>query len=209
MPFSKLSMFAGWQSRRNHNGSGKIHAMNHKAHEGHEAMNRTILLKLLGGSQSHALRRGINLWPPFLGMGIRAKHIAPDMKSIDVEMKLRWWNANYVGTHFGGSLFAMTDAFYMLMLMANLGRDYIVWDKAASIRYRKPGKSTVRAEFRLSDAQLDDIREKLKTVEKYEPTFKVEVKDDLGVVIAEVEKLLYVRKKGVSGNSGGSRDPSG
>jgi len=158
-------------------------------------MTRNVLLKLLGGSQAHALRRGINLWPPFLGAGIRVKHIAPDMKSIDVEMKIRWWNANYVGTHFGGSLFAMTDAFYMLMLMANLGREYIVWDKAASIRYRKPGKSTVRAEFRITDAQLDDIREKLKTVEKYEPTFRIEVKDEQGVVIAEVEKLLYVRKK--------------
>ena len=89
----------------------------------------------------------------------------------------------------------MTDAFYMLMLMANLGRDYIVWDKAASIRYRKPGKGTVRAEFRLTDAQLDDIREKVKGLPKYEPTFKVEVKDEQGTVIAEVEKLLYVRKK--------------
>ena len=156
-------------------------------------MTRNVLLKLLGGSQSHALRRGVNLWPPFLGAGIRVKHIAPDMKSVDVEMKLRWWNANYVGTHFGGSLFAMTDAFYMLMLMANLGRDYIVWDKAASIRYRKPGKGTVRAEFRLTAAQLDEIREKLKTLPKYEPTFKVEVKDEQGNVIAEVEKLLYVR----------------
>src|SRR5437868_13852984 len=104
-------------------------------------MTRKILLKVLGGSgPSHALRRGVNLWPPFLGAGIRVKRIASDMKAIDVEMKLRWWNANYVGTHFGGSLFAMTDAFYMLMLMANLGRDYIVWDRAASIRYRKPGK---------------------------------------------------------------------
>jgi hypothetical protein len=99
-------------------------------------MTRSILLKLLGGSKGHALRRWINFWPPFLGAGIRVTHIAPDMKSVDVEMKLRWWNANYVGTHFGGSLFAMTDAFYMLMVMANLGRDYIVWDKAASIRYR-------------------------------------------------------------------------
>ena len=123
------------------------------------------------------------------------EHVAPDMKSVDVEMKLRWWNANYVGTHFGGSLFAMTDAFYMLMLMANLGRDYIVWDKAASIRYRKPGKGTVRAEFRLSDTQLDDIRERLKTLPTYEPRFTVEVKDELGTVIAEVEKLLYVRRK--------------
>jgi Domain of unknown function (DUF4442) len=89
----------------------------------------------------------------------------------------------------------MTDPFYMLMLMANLGRDYIVWDKAATIRYRKPGRGTVRAEFRLSDGQIDDIREKLKTLPKYEPVFTVEVKDEAGVVIAEVEKVLHVRKK--------------
>src|ERR1700739_2514613 len=165
-------------------------------------MTRNVLLKLLGGSRrSHALRRSVNLWPPFLGAGIRVKHIAADMKSIDVEMKLRWWNANYVGTHFGGSLFAMTDAFYMLMLMANLGRDYIVWDKAGSIRYRRPGKGTVRAEFRLTDAQLDDIREKLKTLPKYEPTLQVEVKDESGEVVAAVEKLLYVRRKDADAQS--------
>ena len=159
-------------------------------------MTRNVLLKILGGyNSSRALRRAVNFWPPFLGAGIRVKHVARDMKSIDVEMKLRWWNANYVGTHFGGSLFAMTDAFYMLMLMANLGRDYIIWDKAASIRYRKPGRGTVRAEFRLTDDQLDDIREKLHTLPKYEPTFKVDVKDAQGTLIAEVEKLLHVRKK--------------
>jgi hypothetical protein len=156
----------------------------------------SVLLQLLGGTKSsHALRRWVNLWPPFLGAGIRLKHISRDMKSVDVEMKLRFWNANYVGTQFGGSLFAMTDAFYMLMLMANLGSDYIVWDKAATIRYKKPGKGTVRAEFRLSDSQIDDIREKLRTLPKYEPVFFVEVKDEAGVVIAEVEKLLHVRKK--------------
>ena len=157
---------------------------------------RSVLLQLLGGTRnSHALRRWINLWPPFLGAGIRVLRIASDMKSIDVEMKLRWWNANYVGTHFGGSLFAMTDAFYMLMLMANLGPDYIVWDKSAGIRYRKPGRGSVRAEFRLSDAQIDDVREKLKTLPKYEPVFTVAIKDLDGVVIAEVEKLLHVRLK--------------
>lgn len=157
---------------------------------------RTVLLQLLGGTKnSHALRRWINLWPPFLGAGIRVIRIAPDMKAVDVEMKLHWWNANYVGTHFGGSLYAMTDPFYMLMLMANLGRDYIVWDKAGSIRYRRPGRGTVRAEFRLSDAQLDDIRAKLKALPKYEPVFQVEVKDEQGTVIAEVEKLLHIRMK--------------
>src|ERR1700686_3628217 len=158
-------------------------------------MIRNVLLKMLGGNKSPAhLRRLVNLWPPFLGAGIRNQRIAPDMKAVDVKMKLRFWNANYVGTHFGGSLFAMTDPFYMLMLMANLGRDYVVWDKAATIRYRKPGKGTVRAEFRLSDSQIDDIREKLKTLPKYEPVFTVEVKDAAGVVVAEVEKLLHVRK---------------
>jgi len=163
----------------------------------------SVLLQLLGGTKdSRALRRWINFWPPFLGAGIRVQHIAPDMKAVDVEMRMRFWNANYVGTHFGGSLFAMTDAFYMLMLMANLGRDYIVWDKAASIRYRKPGKGTVRAEFRLSDGQIEDIREKLKTLPKYEPVFSVEVKDEAGVVIAEVEKVLHIRKKQAAEPSG-------
>ncbi len=161
-----------------------------------EMKSGSVLLQLLGGTKSsHALRRWINFWPPFLGAGIRVKYIAPDMKAVDVEMKLRWWNANYVGTHFGGSLFAMTDAFYMLMVMANLGSDYVVWDKVAKIRYRKPGRGTVRAEFRLSDSQIDDIREKLKTLPKYEPAFSVEVKDEAGVVIAEVEKMLHVRIK--------------
>ncbi|HTS38308.1 MAG TPA: DUF4442 domain-containing protein [Candidatus Solibacter sp.] len=154
-----------------------------------------VLLKILGGSKSHALRRWINLWPPFLGAGIRVKHIAPDMKSIDVEMKLRWWNANYVGTHFGGSLFALTDAFYMLMLMAHLGDDYIVWDKAGSIRFRKPGRGTVRAEFRLTDSQIADIRARADALPKYEPTLHVDVKDEQGTVIAEVDRLLYIRRK--------------
>jgi Domain of unknown function (DUF4442) len=159
----------------------------------------SVLLQLLGGAKSsHALRRWVNLWPPFLGAGIRVKRIAADMKAVDVEMSLRFWNANYVGRHFGGSLFAMTDPFYMLMLMANLGRDYVVWDKAATIRYRKPGKGTVRAEFRLNDAQLADIREKLETLPKYEPVLSVEVKDKDGIVIAEVQKVLHVRKKEVS-----------
>lgn len=168
---------------------------------------RSVLLQLLGGvKNSHALRRWINLWPPFLGMGIRVLHIAPDMKAIDIEMRLRWWNANYVGTHFGGSLYAMTDAFYMLMLMSNLGHDYVVWDKAGSIRYRRPGRSTVRAEFRLSDGQLKDIREKLKTLPKYEPVFKVDVKDEQGTVIAEVEKMLHIRRRDLE-RSGSAERP--
>ena len=137
--------------------------------------------------------RSINIWPPLFGAGIRVRWRSS--QAVDVEMKLRFWNRNYVGTHYGGSLYSMADPFYMLMLMENLGRDYIVWDKAASIRFRKPGKGRVRAEFRLTDAQLDDIRDKLKIQEKYEPTFVVEVKDEAGDVVAEVQKVLHVRRK--------------
>jgi Domain of unknown function (DUF4442) len=137
--------------------------------------------------------RWINIWPPLLGAGIRVRWRST--RAVDVEMKLRAWNRNYVGTHYGGSLYSMTDPFYMLMLMESLGREYIVWDKSASIRFRKPGKGRVKAEFRLSDAQLDDIRDKLSTLEKYEPTFLVDVKDEAGEVVAEVQKVLHVRRK--------------
>ena len=137
--------------------------------------------------------RWINIWPPLLGAGIRVRWRSNQV--VDVEMKLRAWNRNYVGSHYGGSLYSMTDPFYMLMLIENLGREYIVWDKAASIRFRKPGKGKVKAEFRLSDAQLDEIRNKLATLEKYEPTFAVEVKDEAGDVVAEVQKVLHIRRK--------------
>jgi hypothetical protein len=141
------------------------------------------------------LRWFLNLWPPFLGAGIRVRRLQTDWKAIDVEMKLRFWNANYVGTHFGGSLYSMTDPFYMLMLIENLGRDYIVWDKSATIRFRKPGKGKMRTAFRLTDAQINEIRDKLKTQEKIEPTFLVEVRDESGDLVAQVEKVLHVRKK--------------
>jgi uncharacterized protein DUF4442 len=141
------------------------------------------------------MRWFLNLYPPFLGAGIRVKRLDPDWKAIDVEMNLRFWNSNYVGTHFGGSLYSMTDPFYMLMLIENLGRDYIVWDKSATIRFRKPGRGRVRTEFRLADSQIDEIRDQLKTQEKIEPVFRVEVRDESGALIAEVEKVLHVRKK--------------
>ena len=142
------------------------------------------------------MRMLLNIWPPFLGAGIRVRRIAPDWKAIDVEMKLRWWNRNYVGTHYGGSLYSMADPFFMLMLIESLGKDYIVWDKAASIRFRKPGRGTISASFRLSDEQLNEIRQALNSEEKIERLLTVELKDQSGSIVAELEKLLHVRKKG-------------
>jgi acyl-coenzyme A thioesterase PaaI-like protein len=148
-----------------------------------------------GWARRH-LRFVLNLWPPFLFAGIRVTRLDQDFRAVDVELRSHWWNRNYVGTHFGGSLFAMTDPFYMLLLIENLGGSYVVWDKAASIRYRKPGKGTVRAEFRLTAAEVEEVRAALEIEPRVERTFRVRVVDASGETVAEVEKLLHVRRKG-------------
>lgn len=115
-----------------------------------------------------------------------------------LRLKLRFWNRNYVGTQFGGSLFAMTDPIYMVMLLKALGKDYIVWDKAASIRYLKPGKTDVMAEFRLTDEMLNYIRLKLQTQEKMDWEVSVPVRDGNGQTIAEVQRVIYIKRKNKS-----------
>jgi acyl-coenzyme A thioesterase PaaI-like protein len=139
--------------------------------------------------------RHIGWWPPLLGTGIKVTRLDKDLRAIDVEMPLRPWNRNYVGVQFGGSLFAMTDPFYMIMLATNLGREYVVWDKAASIRYKRHGTGRVRAEFRLSEKRLVEIRRALENDGRYDARFLVEVKDAEGGVVAEVERVIYCATK--------------
>jgi acyl-coenzyme A thioesterase PaaI-like protein len=141
------------------------------------------------------MRRLFNLWPVFRGAGIRVREIAPDFRSVTVELRAKLLNRNWVGTHFGGSLFAMTDPFFMIMMMQNLGRDYIVWDKAGSVRFLKPARGTVTARFTLDPAEVEKAREATAGGDKYEPRFKVDIVDAEGVVVADVEKTLYIRKK--------------
>ncbi|MCB9360958.1 MAG: DUF4442 domain-containing protein [Flavobacteriales bacterium] len=144
----------------------------------------------------YLLKIGLNLWPPFIGTGIWIKEITSDYSYIKIEMKLRPWNKNIVGSHFGGSLYAMTDPFYMLMLLHLLGKDYIVWDKSAKINFIKPGKETVYAEFSLSKNRIAEIKHITENQYKYEPIFNILIKNKKGEIIAEVEKELYIRKKG-------------
>ncbi|HWM93643.1 MAG TPA: DUF4442 domain-containing protein [Thermoanaerobaculia bacterium] len=144
------------------------------------------------------LLRMLSFWPPYIGAGIRVR-VSPDLRTFEVRMKLRWWNRNYVNTHFGGSLYSMCDPFFMLILMNALGRGYVVWDKAATIRFRRPGKGTVKATFHIPEERVREIRAAADRGEKIEPVFTVEVLDEQGEVVAEVEKLLYVRLAKPSG----------
>lgn len=141
------------------------------------------------------LRFGMNLWPPYLFSGIRVTDIGDDWRSARVELRRHLWNRNYVGTQFGGSLFAMTDPFWMLLALHALPRDYIVWDKAAEIEFVKPGRTTVHAEFRIDDAVFDEIKAAAVGGEKVLRWFDTDVIDTQGEVVARVRKQLYVRLK--------------
>ena len=139
--------------------------------------------------------RWMRLWPPFLGAGIRVVQVADDFLTIRVEMRQTIFNHNAVGTHFGGSLYAMGDPWYMLMLMQALGPEYTVWDRSARIRYLKPGRGTVRGEFRITQDQVDDLRRRADAGEIIEPVFSAEIRDEAGEYVAAIEKTLYIRRK--------------
>jgi acyl-coenzyme A thioesterase PaaI-like protein len=151
--------------------------------------------RLVRGMSPRRLRRLFNLWPPYLFAGIRIVHIADDWREAEVELRLRWYNRNYVGVHFGGSLFAMTDPFWMLLVMNALGREYVVWDREGAIEFVKPGRGTVRAVFRLDEPRLEEIRGATADGEKYRPWFETEIVDADGDVVARVRKRLHVRRK--------------
>ena len=144
-------------------------------------------------TRQRILERLINFYPPLLGAGIRSRTV--NERTIHVEMKLTFLNRNIVGTHFGGSLYAMCDPWYMLVLMRLLGPDYVIWDKAARIDFLQPGRSKVTAIFHVPQARVDEIRAQADSGQKVEPLFTVDVLDAQGQVVARVEKLLYVRKK--------------
>jgi acyl-coenzyme A thioesterase PaaI-like protein len=141
------------------------------------------------------LRFGMNLWGPFVASGIHVTYISPDYREAKVRLRLGLWNRNSVGVHFGGSLFAMTDPFFMVMFQHNLGKEYRVWDQSAKIDFIKPGTGTVIAHFTIHTHELDEIRQAAEGGAKVLRDFTVEVKNQQGEVVARVCKTLYVRLK--------------
>lgn len=140
-------------------------------------------------------RWGFNLFPAYWATGARIEYIADDFREIRVRLPLSLRTRNYVGTLFGGSMYAAVDPVYMLMLIHVLGPEYVVWDKAASIRFRKPGRSTLFARFALDGAELDAIRAATADGSPTDRVYRVELVDAEGVVHAEVAKTIYVRRR--------------
>lgn len=153
------------------------------------------------------VRLGFNFHPAFRGTGGRVVYVARDLRHIRICLPLSWRTKNIVGSLYGGSLFAITDGAHPMMLMAALGDGFIVWDKSASIRFRKPGYSTLYADFVLSDEEVAGIYAALAENPELEQTFVVELKDAQGVVHAAVERTVYIAEKGFyqQKNAGGDK----
>lgn len=139
--------------------------------------------------------RIMNFWPPFLGSGISFKVAQEDPMVFEVTLKMRWYNRNYVGVQYGGSLYSMGDPWFMLILMDALGKDFLVWDKAATVRFLRPGKTSVHARFEISKAQIEEIRRDTLECGKCEPVFTVSLLDTHGQEIAQIDKVLWVKAK--------------
>lgn len=145
--------------------------------------------------RTRLMRWGFNFFPAYRRTGGRITFIRKDWQEVHVKLPLNWKTRNYVGTMFGGSMFAVVDPIYMVMFIKLLGPEYIVWDKAAAIRFKRPGRTTLRACLKLPQGEIDAIRAHLEKNEKLERRYLITLVDAQGEVCAEVEKTLYFRKK--------------
>ena len=158
-------------------------------------MARSLRRRLLDLVPRHRLFRLLGFYPPYLGAGVRVSDVSPDLRSFTIEMPLTRWNRNYVGTHFGGSLYALADPWFMLILIEHLGKGYVVWDKAASIRFVRPGRGKVRARFEIPAERIAAIRAEADAAGRAEPVFEAVIADEQGEIVAIVEKRVSVRTK--------------
>jgi acyl-coenzyme A thioesterase PaaI-like protein len=145
--------------------------------------------------RTRVTRWGFNWFPAYRGTGARITYIARDWREIRLRLPLSLRTRNYVGTIFGGSMYGAVDPIYMVMLIRTLGGGYVVWDKAASIRFRRPGRTTLYARFTLDDEELDAIRDALRAQPTTDRVYTVELVDADGVVHASVEKTIHIRRK--------------
>jgi hypothetical protein len=145
-------------------------------------------------SRSRLLRWKFNLVPAYRGTGARVAYIASDFREVRIRLPLSWRTRNVIGTIFGGSMYGAVDPIFMIMLIRLLGSGYVVWDKVATIRFRKPGRTTLFATFIVDETELDAIRAATAGGQSVDRTYRVDLVDAAGVVHAEVEKVIYVKR---------------
>ncbi len=142
--------------------------------------------------ESRKMRWMFKLFPVYMGTGASITYIAGDYKELRVKIPLSWRTRNYVGTIYGGSIYSAIDPMYMLMLMRILGKEFVVWDKAANIKFKKPGTDTLYANFIITEEELASIKQQVADKGEVNYNFNLDIVDKNGIVHASVEKLIYV-----------------
>ncbi len=145
--------------------------------------------------KSRRFRWLFNFFPAYRGTGGRVTYIADDFHEVRVKLPLNWRTRNYVGTIYGGSIYASIDPIYMLMLIHILGPEYVVWDKAAKIRFKKPGKDTLYVDFHLSPEEIGEIKQLAENERSVDRVYNLQLKDKNGVPHAFIEKTIYISKR--------------
>jgi acyl-coenzyme A thioesterase PaaI-like protein len=145
--------------------------------------------------QSRLTRWGFNRFPAFRGTGGRITYLAGDWREVRLRIPLARRTRNYVGTIYGGSIYGAVDPIYMVMLIRLLGPEYIVWDKSASIQFKRPGRSTLYARFSVPEEETQEIREALQSARSVDRTYTIDLVDSEGDVHATIEKVIYIRRK--------------
>lgn len=146
-------------------------------------------------NQMRKIIRRVSLYPPYIGAGIKLKKVNKDFTRFEVQLKMTRFNKNIFGTHFGGSLYAMSDPFFVFIILNYLGKDYIVWDKSAKIDFLKPGKGTVKAVFEIKKEKLEEIKQEINKKGKNTYFFISEIINQKNEIIARVKKEIYIKKK--------------
>ena len=145
--------------------------------------------------RTRLVRWRFNFFPAYRGTGARITYIADDWREVRIKLPLNWRTRNYVGTIYGGTMYGAMDPFPMVMLIRALGSEYVVWDKAATIQFKRPGRSTLHAVFTLEDEEIETIKAELSQRPSMDRVYKVDLTDEDGLVYASVDKTIYIRRK--------------
>lgn len=145
--------------------------------------------------QSRLWRFGVNVWPCIWCTGSAVQFVSGDFKELHLRLKLNIRTRNRVGTVFGGSMYSSVDPYFMLMFMQVLGKDYVVWDKAASMKFVRPVTGTIKTRFLISDELVKDVKHHIELRGEYTFDLPLHYEDEQGKVYATFTKTIYAADK--------------
>jgi hypothetical protein len=146
-------------------------------------------------SEATLFKHGFNISPMYRRSVARIIYVSENLQEVVIKIPLNYKNRNYVGSIYGGSMLSATDPIYMTQLMNILGNDFVVWDKATTVRYKRPAREQVFAKFIFSDEEIIQIKNEIILKNEIDLIKKVNIVNKSDEVFAEVTKTIYISQK--------------